>query len=592
MKTGFTLLLFASLLVKVSGSPASSGSESVSPKTLRASQWARAIALLESQTARTGISHAPAGSENIVGLESQEPSGAPKYEEVLNGYIAVHRIAPSRPGLGPFVGFLSANKIAGSRAEATRYTVADPARSGTHIAVADGSGRMGVAVGPFGPTLGPSQKSFHFARHVPAGTSSTPYRRKKDEERKRLITGNADADAVLRWSPDLNSFVMTDVFALNHGTAEITVGWVNPDGESLCTFTVLSHNRIFYTGDAGLAVFEDEDERGAEVVGLYWVVRDLLIRIYRDIPLRAGMLQVQLGSLKTLDCLIKQCANHNRTTFRNSPPQQPATTRNFAPNGAWSPQITPSPGSTSPLAVKVRRAFERASEQYSPFPLNVSTFGSENPDTRESERLFAIRLARRRRIFIFLEDAPTFQPADPTLTVPTVKNLNATKATELGARDTLRACSRRGNLTEHDASQKPPVTTYCCGGRENLGDTSTSFAYGGPKKTAGYFVAQTSYGRKLNDNRTLPRPEVNAADPDSPRKTAGVSVGTAFILAAKACDVAALASPATNVGWLMLNNMRRALASKVLAFRVDTVAADCPGSTDIFVKYTAKYFLY
>ncbi|KAJ7136576.1 hypothetical protein C8R44DRAFT_976133 [Mycena epipterygia] len=70
---------------------------------------------------------------------------------------------------------------------------------------------------------------------------------------------------------------------------------------------------------------------------------------------------------------------------------------------------------------------------------------------------------------------------------------------------------------------------------------------------------------------------------------------TAFVLAAKAGDVAAPTTPATNVDWLMLNNVQGALASKV--FRVDTVNGQPPtscvaGSADISVKYTAKYFLY
>ncbi|KAJ7796933.1 hypothetical protein B0H14DRAFT_2913023 [Mycena olivaceomarginata] len=70
---------------------------------------------------------------------------------------------------------------------------------------------------------------------------------------------------------------------------------------------------------------------------------------------------------------------------------------------------------------------------------------------------------------------------------------------------------------------------------------------------------------------------------------------TAFILAAKAGDILAPTNSATNVDWLMLNNVQGSLASKV--FRVDTVNGQPPtscvaGSADISVKYTAKYYLY
>ncbi|KAJ6489957.1 hypothetical protein C8R45DRAFT_868093 [Mycena sanguinolenta] len=70
---------------------------------------------------------------------------------------------------------------------------------------------------------------------------------------------------------------------------------------------------------------------------------------------------------------------------------------------------------------------------------------------------------------------------------------------------------------------------------------------------------------------------------------------SAFILAAKAGDIAAPTNSATNVDWLMLNNVQGSLASKV--FRIDTVngqpPTSCvPGSADISVKYASKYFLY
>ncbi|KAJ6577763.1 hypothetical protein B0H19DRAFT_1020250 [Mycena capillaripes] len=70
---------------------------------------------------------------------------------------------------------------------------------------------------------------------------------------------------------------------------------------------------------------------------------------------------------------------------------------------------------------------------------------------------------------------------------------------------------------------------------------------------------------------------------------------SAFILAAKAGDITAPTDSATNVDWLMLNNVQGSLASKV--FRIDTVNGQPPtscvaGSADISVKYTAKYYLY
>ncbi|KAF7316543.1 hypothetical protein MIND_00173600 [Mycena indigotica] len=68
-----------------------------------------------------------------------------------------------------------------------------------------------------------------------------------------------------------------------------------------------------------------------------------------------------------------------------------------------------------------------------------------------------------------------------------------------------------------------------------------------------------------------------------------------FVVAAKLANIPAPADPATNVDWLVLNSVQGDLASKV--FRVDTAGgqppSSCtPGSPDIQVKYTAKYFLY
>ncbi|KAK7044391.1 hypothetical protein R3P38DRAFT_162617 [Favolaschia claudopus] len=70
---------------------------------------------------------------------------------------------------------------------------------------------------------------------------------------------------------------------------------------------------------------------------------------------------------------------------------------------------------------------------------------------------------------------------------------------------------------------------------------------------------------------------------------------SAFIVAAKAANIAAPQDSAKNVDWLMLNNVQGSLATQV--FRVDTVngqpPTSCtPGSANISVKYTSKYFLY
>jgi hypothetical protein len=54
---------------------------------------------------------------------------------------------------------------------------------------------------------------------------------------------------------------------------------------------------------------------------------------------------------------------------------------------------------------------------------------------------------------------------------------------------------------------------------------------------------------------------------------------TAFILAAKAGDILAPTNSATNVDWLMLNNVQGSLASKV--FRVDTVNGQPPTSVSV-----------
>ncbi|KAF8205292.1 hypothetical protein K438DRAFT_1579415, partial [Mycena galopus ATCC 62051] len=160
------------------------------------------------------------------------------------GYISVHR-GDSR---GPFLGFLAANKIVETRDEATTYTIAETDRSVTHIAVADSSLRLCVAAGPFGESIGPTMKAFHLSRHA----AFFP----------RLRAGNSEPGP--HWSVELDAFISTSVFSLNHDSKELTVQWVNPDGDSPRTMIVVAHQRVFYTGD--VSAFEDVAGSNVEVV--------------------------------------------------------------------------------------------------------------------------------------------------------------------------------------------------------------------------------------------------------------------------------------------------------------------------------------
>jgi hypothetical protein len=84
MKTGFTLVLAASLLARVSGSPAMAkvGSES----TIIASRWAaerQAVALFETRFEAKGQGIAPAERDDITRLESQWAARAPQDSRAL-----------------------------------------------------------------------------------------------------------------------------------------------------------------------------------------------------------------------------------------------------------------------------------------------------------------------------------------------------------------------------------------------------------------------------------------------------------------------------------------------------------------------------
>ncbi|CAK5262095.1 unnamed protein product [Mycena citricolor] len=70
---------------------------------------------------------------------------------------------------------------------------------------------------------------------------------------------------------------------------------------------------------------------------------------------------------------------------------------------------------------------------------------------------------------------------------------------------------------------------------------------------------------------------------------------SAIVIGAKVGDILAPSNAATNVDWLALNGVQGSLASKI--FRIDTVGGQpptscTPGSANISVRYTAKYFLY
>ncbi|KAJ7104395.1 hypothetical protein B0H15DRAFT_942389 [Mycena belliarum] len=279
MKTGSTLVLTAHFLALVARTPfVNAGLDKAV-----ISQWdaeRQAVALLDSKFAAQGQGVASARPGDIMRLKSQWKSRLsaerllgpvwdldteefirkirrPQYttqqgvtsqapleasSRLANaklGYISVHSGGPN----GPFLGFLDADKIVPTRTAATKYAIAAPHLSATQIDVADAPLRMCVAVGPLGESLGRNKAAFHSARHIPTGAPDTGP----------------------RWSPTLNTFVMTSVFALDPASREITVHWTNPNGDMPRTVIALARERVFFTGDAS-AFAED-----AEVVAFNWV---------------------------------------------------------------------------------------------------------------------------------------------------------------------------------------------------------------------------------------------------------------------------------------------------------------------------------
>ncbi|KAF7345339.1 hypothetical protein MSAN_01910800 [Mycena sanguinolenta] len=254
MKTGFTFVFVAGLLLTVSGTPVGSDT----PKMV--SHWAaerQAVALREARSAKAKVL-APAQREDIARLESQWAGRETRLalDDFLQsqqpllyasrpqtGYISVHR----GDSHGAFIGFLAANKIVETRDKAPIYTIAEPDRSITHIDVANSPFQLCVSAGPFGESIGPSMNAFHLSRHAPNGKS----------------------EAGPRWSPELNAFIMTSAFSLNRESTEITVHWVNPDGDSPRTMIAVAQHQVFYTGD--LSAFEKVTGSGVELVAFNWI---------------------------------------------------------------------------------------------------------------------------------------------------------------------------------------------------------------------------------------------------------------------------------------------------------------------------------
>jgi len=138
--------------------------------------------------------------------------------------------------------------------DATKYTIAESDRAVMHIDVANSFLRLCVAGDPFGESIGPGMKAFHLSRHVP------------------VLPGDVgQPEAGPRWSPELNAFIMTSAFSLNCESKEITVYWVNSDGDSPRTLIAFARQRVFYTGDTGdVSAFEVAGS-GAEVVAFNWI---------------------------------------------------------------------------------------------------------------------------------------------------------------------------------------------------------------------------------------------------------------------------------------------------------------------------------
>ncbi|KAJ7255807.1 hypothetical protein B0H12DRAFT_1112927 [Mycena haematopus] len=197
----------------------------------------------------------PAQREDIARLEAQwagratrndfsqlqQPLAYPSRPQ--SGYISVHR----GDSHGSFLGFLAVNMVVETREEATTYTIAEPDHFITHIDVTDSSFQLCVSAGPFGEFIGPSMNAFHLSRHAP---------KRKPE-------------AGLFWSSELNAFIITSAFSLNRDSKEITVHWVNPDGEFPHTMIAVAEHRVFYTGN--VSAFEEVAGSGVEMVAFNWV---------------------------------------------------------------------------------------------------------------------------------------------------------------------------------------------------------------------------------------------------------------------------------------------------------------------------------
>ncbi|KAJ7512966.1 hypothetical protein B0H11DRAFT_1948206 [Mycena galericulata] len=255
MKTGSTIVWITTLIATIAGAPAKQTFLETSIEPI-VSQWAaerQAVAFLKAQLVAQGQTIAPAQPKDIERLKSQWETHKvmAQFEEIQQasmkppsqGYISVHRGSLH----GPLVGFLAADKIVDTWMEATKYSIAERGLPVTQIDVADSAFRMCVAVGPLGESIGPSMAAFHHARHVPSG----------------------QPEAGPRWSKELHTFIMTSVFSLNVNSKELTIHWINPNGDSPRTMIVMAHQRVFYTGD--ITAFEHALGSPALVVAFRWV---------------------------------------------------------------------------------------------------------------------------------------------------------------------------------------------------------------------------------------------------------------------------------------------------------------------------------
>ncbi|KAF7317683.1 hypothetical protein MKEN_00856000 [Mycena kentingensis (nom. inval.)] len=249
-----TTLVFSTALALSSIAAASPVSDASS-----GSRWAKAREQQQAEELReaTLLGHSvsvPAQHQDVARLQIQwdaipqtpflsESERLPELVGPSRGHISVHAGDAS----GPFIGFLSVNKIVPELENATLYSVLDPGASLTEIEVYDANLTLAIAVGPFGESLGVGKQDFHLSRHAASGTS----------------------EAGPQWNTPLHTYVQTSVFSFDTISREITAHWENPDGEILAVVIAQAHDRIFYTGD--MVEFEAVLGRKTSVVAFNWI---------------------------------------------------------------------------------------------------------------------------------------------------------------------------------------------------------------------------------------------------------------------------------------------------------------------------------